>query len=204
MRRLVALAFPGFEPLDLYGPLEMFGLMPEAFAISVAAVRPGAVQSARGITGWADTDLLRATKADLLLVPGGPGTPEAIADPALLDWIARTSDAADLTMSVCTGSTILAKAGVLSGRAATTNKASFEKIIGRGPDVRWVRQARWVEDGPIFTSSGLSAGMDMALAVIERLHGRAAADDVALMAEYTWHDEADLDPFAAAHGLVAE
>ena len=66
----------------------------------------------------------------------------------------------------------------------------------------WEKQARWVEDGPVFTSSGVSAGMDMALAVITRLCGRPAAERAALNAEYTWHDDPSRDPFAEAHGLV--
>jgi transcriptional regulator GlxA family with amidase domain len=196
-----ALVFPGFEPLDLYGPLEMFGLMPDEFAISVVAKEIGQVPSGRGLSAWADRPMADVAVTGLLLVPGGPGVSEAILDQSLLDWVLRNSKSARLTMSVCTGSLLLAKAGLLSGRAATTNKESFQWVVDQAADVQWVRTARWVEDGTIFTSSGVSAGMDMTLAVISHLHSRADAEKVALRAEYTWHDKRDIDPFAFEHGL---
>lgn len=104
-------------------------------------------------------------------------------------------------MSVCTGSVLLASAGLLDGRKATSNKMSFDWVTEQGPDVDWVAKARWVEDGRFFTSSGVSAGMDMSLAVITRLLDRAAADKVAQIAEYEWHDNAARDPFADLYGL---
>ena len=201
MRRLTALLFPGFEPLDLYGPLEMFGLMPEAFAIATAATSAGRVAASRGVSGWADGPLPGTSETDLLLVPGGPGVPDAMADARLTDWIAAKAAAAELTMSVCTGSLLLERSGVLDGRRATSNKASFNWVVDHAPDISWVPQARWVEDGPVVTSSGVSAGMDMALAVIARLHGRPAAERVARIAEYEWHDDPDRDLFAAVHGV---
>lgn len=137
----------------------------------------------------------------MLLVPGGPGVPDAMGDREIVDWITSVASTAELTMSVCTGSALLAGAGVLKGKSATTNKANFNWVAEQGPDIRWTRQARWVEDGGVFTSSGVSAGMDMALAVIAKLHGRDKADAVAWMAEYTWHDDADNDPFSAVHGI---
>ena len=106
------------------------------------------------------------------------------------------------TLSVCTGSGLLAHAGVLDGNRATTNKAAIHWVADQSPQVTWVPQARWVEDGTIFTSSGVSAGMEMALGAITRMHGRAAAEEAAKWAEYTWHDDADHDPFAAIHGLI--
>lgn len=200
MLDVTALVFPGFEPLDIYGPLEMFGLMPDEFAISVVAAEAGQVPSGRGLSAWADRRMADVAVAGLLLVPGGPGVSEAILDQGLLDWVARNSKSAILTMSVCTGSLVLAKAGILTGRLATTNKESFQWVVDQAKDVQWVQEARWVEDGTTFTSSGVSAGMDMALAVISQLHGRADAEKVALTAEYTWHDRRDIDPFAFEHG----
>lgn len=202
MKTLAALIFPGFEPLDLYGPLEMFAFLSDDYAIKVVAPTAGQVKSSRSISGWAEASLDETPEADLVLVPGGPGSRDAIKDAALLDWVASVSAKAEITMSVCTGSLILAKAKVITGRKATTNKMVFEEIESANPDTDWVRRARWVEDGDIFTSSGVSAGMDMSLAVIERLHGRAEAERVAMICEYTWHDRADDDPFAEAHGLV--
>jgi transcriptional regulator GlxA family with amidase domain len=79
---------------------------------------------------------------------------------------------------------------------------AFDWVCSVGPGVDWVAEARWVEDGKIFTSSGVSAGMDMSLAVIARLHGVEVARKIAIAAEYEWQEEADRDPFARLHGLV--
>lgn len=201
MRRVTGFIFPGFELLDLFGPLQMFGLLKETFELRLVAEEPGAVPGNPGAHAHATHGLEGAEGTDILLIPGGPGT-RGVATPALLEWVKATSDTAKLTLSVCTGSAILARAGVLDNRRATTNKAAFDWVAAQGPKVDWQKEARWVEDGDIFTSSGVSAGMDMALAVIARLEGEAAADQVATWAEYRRETDAGNDPFARIHGLV--
>ncbi|QBF33265.1 DJ-1/PfpI family protein [Thalassococcus sp. S3] len=202
MKDLGALIFPGFELLDLFGPLEMFGLLPDHYRLHLVAETPGAVASAQGPQAVATVGLAERDSFDLLLVPGGRGTRALVKDKGMLDRIARSCAACDHVLSVCTGSAVLAKAGVLDGRRATTNKAAFEQMMTHGPEVDWVREARWVEDGKFFTASGVSAGMDMALAVIAKLDGMEAAEQVAIWAEYEWHRDADWDPFAKVHGLI--
>jgi transcriptional regulator GlxA family with amidase domain len=103
---------------------------------------------------------------------------------------------------VCTGAALLACAGLLDGRRATSNKAVFRWVSSLGKGVDWVPEARWVEDGNVFTSSGGSAGIDMTLAVIASLEGRDAAVRIAERMEYEWHEDAAWDPFAKIHGLV--
>ena len=201
MRSIAALVFPGFETLDLFGPIEMFGLLQDEFSISIVAEQPGEVVSAQGQRVCVDRTLSDAGNFDMLLIPGGPGTRTELANLAVLDWLKTASAKAEITMSVCTGSVLLARAGLLDGRRATSNKMSFAWVQEQGPDVDWVAEARWVEDGRLFTSSGVSAGMDMSLAVIARLLDRAAADKVAQIAEYEWHDDAARDPFAQLYGL---
>jgi transcriptional regulator GlxA family with amidase domain len=105
-------------------------------------------------------------------------------------------------MSVCNGASLLAAAGLLDGRPATTNKAYWDLATAPGPKVKWVTRARWVDDGKIVTSSGVSAGMDMTLHVIERLFGSKAAEGLAQGTEYEWHRDPKWDPFAEVHGLV--
>jgi transcriptional regulator GlxA family with amidase domain len=133
---------------------------------------------------------------DLLLLPGGIGTLAQLQNPALLDFLRERAAAAERTLSVCSGSAILARAGLLDGRRATSNKQFFSLATGQSEKVEWVEQARWVEDGPFATSSGVSAGIDMALAVIARLYGRARAQEIADLTEYEWHSDAQRDPFA--------
>ena len=105
-------------------------------------------------------------------------------------------------MAVCTGTVLLASTGVLDGRKATTNKLDFLQTIHLGPNVDWVREARWVEDGKFFTSSGVSAGIDMSLGAISRLYGKKAAQELAEGCDYDWHDDPSWDPFAKLAGLV--
>src|SRR5207244_9790209 len=92
------------------------------------------------------------------LVPGSHVTLKEVANEPLLDWIRRRSEQTSIVASVCTGAALLARAGVLDGRRATTNKFSFSGVVEQGPKVEWVREARWVEDGKFATSSGVSAG----------------------------------------------
>ncbi len=143
-----------------------------------------------------------AESFDLLLIPGGRGTQTEVANPATLNWIASQAPSAEYVMSVCTGTRLLAAAGVLDGRRATTNKLAFHRVADPWPNVEWVKEARWVEDGKFLTSSGVSAGMDMSLAAIALMHGVELAEQVAVWAEYDWHRNKDHDPFAQVYGLV--
>lgn len=202
MRTVGALVFPGFEPLDLFGPLEMLGLLSDDFDLKLVADSSGALRSNPYVSVHADLTTDQSGTFDILLVPGGPGTRKEVDNEALLDWIADCAQTAEYVLSVCTGSALLARAGVLDGNRATTNKAAFAWVAEQGPRVHWVRQARWVEDGKFITSSGVSAGMDMTLAVIALLHGVEKAEHVATFAEYEWHRDQNWDPFARIHGLV--
>jgi transcriptional regulator GlxA family with amidase domain len=114
----------------------------------------------------------------------------------MLAWLRDRAKAAEITMSVCSGSALLAKAGLLDGRKATSNKQYFQLAEQNGPEVQWIKKARWVDDGDRVTSSGVSAGIDMALHVIARLYGKESAERLAKGTEYTWHRNADDDPFA--------
>ncbi|MGL5363330.1 MAG: DJ-1/PfpI family protein [Bosea sp. (in: a-proteobacteria)] len=202
MRKLGVLIFPGFELLDVFGPLEMFGLLHKEFSLELVGETIGPVLSGQRVSAHVDKTLSDGSDYDILIVPGGAGTRREVANQRLLDWIAQTSEKSELTLSVCTGSALLAKAGVLDGRRATTNKLAFNWVAEQGPKVEWVRQARWVEDGKFITSSGVSAGMDMALGAISVMHGMERAEKVALWSEYSWNKDQNWDPFAAIHGLV--
>ena len=104
--------------------------------------------------------------------------------------------------SVCTGSGVLAAAGLLDGYRATSHKRAFAWAVSQGPRVKWVPHARWVNDGNRWTSSGVAAGMDMTLAVVGHLQGEELADQIADTIEYEWHRDPQWDPFAAKNGLV--
>jgi len=194
--------FEGFEILDAFGPVEMFGMYPENFEICLVAEKGGEVASAQGPRSIVNHTFAADSHYDVLLVPGGQGTRREVNNPVMLDWLIDRSAKARYVTSVCTGSAVLAKAGILDSVRATGNKKNCQWVMAQGPNVKWVREARWVEDGRFFTSSGVSAGMDMALAVVEKILDREAAEKAALWAEYEWHRNATWDPFAKAWDLV--
>ena len=194
MRTVGVLLFPEFELLDVFGPLEMLGML-EDVEVRLVAERTD-VASTQGPRSLVDDLLAEARDYDILLVPGGRGTRREVANPELLSWLKAKSARAEYVASVCTGSALLARAGLLDGLEATSNKLAFEWVRTQGPNVLWQPRARWVEAGKYFTSSGVSAGMDMSLALIARIYGAEQARQVADWAEYVWSDDPSLDPFA--------
>ncbi|MDC0739608.1 DJ-1/PfpI family protein [Cognatishimia sp. SS12] len=201
MLKIGAVVFPGFELLDLFGPLQIFGMLPQNFETHLVAERHGAIPSKQAPSAFVDTSFEDATAFDVLLIPGGIGTRREVDNPVMMDWLQSVSADAAYILSVCTGSALLAKAGILDGRRATTNKGAFQWVEEQGPNVRWVSRARWVEDGRFFTSSGVSAGIDMALGFTASVCGQEVAEKVANWCEYKWCDDRDDDPFADLYGL---
>lgn len=190
-----AVLFPDFEMLDVFGPLELF-MVSNRFVIHTVGVKPGPVNSAGGPEVNIERSMADVADLDVLLVPGGVGTRALVKDAAFLDTLRAIAERSRIETSVCTGSGVLAAAGLLDGLRATTNKGVFDFAVSQGPRTRWERKARWVEDGRVFTSSGVTAGMDMALAVIQRLCDRDTACLAATAAEYLWNEDSAADPFA--------
>ncbi|MEM9555266.1 MAG: DJ-1/PfpI family protein [Acidobacteriota bacterium] len=196
-QRVGIVLFPGFEVLDVYGPIEMWGYVPE-FELVTIAETAGPVVSAQGVETIASHSFASAPELDLLMVPGGAGTLVAKKSDAMLDFLRKRHEEAEITTSVCTGSFLLAAAGILDGRRATSNKFHFHHARTTGNDVEWIEEARWVDDGDLVTSSGVSAGMDMALHIVARLYGEARAEQLATGTEYIWNRDPGNDPFAAS------
>lgn len=208
--QLGAILFPGFEMLDTFGPLELFSVLgASAVRINTVAATAGPVPTALASDGplgpkvIADYGFDDAPPLDLLLVPGGLGTAQQLYDAPMLEFLRTRAASARIVASVCTGSALLARAGLLDGRRATSNKQVFALAAQQSDRVEWVESARWVEDGPYFTSSGVTAGMDMALAIIERLWGAAVAEDAARYAEYVRNPDPTDDPFAGDLNVLA-
>jgi len=196
--------FKGFELLDVFGPLEAWGMLANMgqCKITTVAERSGAITSAQGPKAIAEFGFRDCPHLDLMLIPGGIGTRKEISNHALLEWLKARAEKAEVVTTVCTGTAILAHTGLLDGMRATTNKRAFKWVAEQSAKVNWVREARWVEDGKFATSSGVSAGIDMALAVMARLYGAETAEAIAIAMEYEWHRDANWDPFAKIHGLV--
>lgn len=195
MRTLGGILYTGFELLDLYGPLEMFGQVGPELRIVTVARQIGPVRSFQGPQTVAEYTFEDCPALDLILLPGGFGTVEQLVNDQLLSFLRDRSALAEITMSVCSGSALLAKAGLLDGRRATSNKRYFHLATAQSDKVNWVAQARWVEDGPFATSSGVSAGTDMALGIIARLFGAKRARTIADSTEYEWNSDPNRDPF---------
>lgn len=195
--RLGTIFYNDFELLDAYGPMEMFGALGDKIELVNIAEQAGTVKSSAGPKTVADFGFDDAPALDMILIPGGIGTIPELENDALIQFLKDRCPQSQVTMSVCTGSALLAKAGLLDGMPATSNKMFFELARSQGPKVNWRESARWVDAGQYVTSSGVSAGTDMALAVIERVYGLELAESVMNYAEYQWHRDADQDPFAA-------
>lgn len=202
MRTMAALVFPGFQTLDYFGPIEMLGGFRDEIELVTVAKKLDPVPSRHGQRICVDLTLAEKMDYDLLFIPGGDSAITAAEDEELLQWIRDVTETAERVMAVCTGSILLGMTGVLDGKRSTTNKLDFTGTVHLAPKVDWVKQARWVVDGKFYTSSGVSAGMDMALAVAEDLFGRERAEEMAEGCEYTWNSDADWDPFATSAGLV--
>ena len=198
---LGAVLYEGFELLDLFGPLEMFTALPPdmlqavLIAESKGPVRAGSMADSPMPSSVADYGFDDAPDLDVILVPGGVGTIAELENQKTLSFLRDRAGRAQITSSVCSGSALLAKAGLLDGHRATSNKMFFNLAVMQSDRVDWIETARWVDDGNVVTSSGVSAGIDMSLAIIARLFGQETAETIARGAEYTWHREADVDPF---------
>ena len=194
-RTIGIVLYPGFEVLDVFGPAEMWANVPD-FKVVIISKTKGLVRSAQGVNVQADYGFDDAPKLDVVMIPGGVGTYAALDDRALLDYLVKADRESEFTTSVCTGSAILAKAGILKGHKATSNKKFFALAVQQDPSVAWAKNARWVEDGKLMTSSGVSTGTDMALGLVARIYGPALTKTLAKTLEYQWSEDPNNDPFA--------
>ena len=189
------LLFDNFETLDAFGPVEILGRLTDLYTIRFYSLMGGLVNNTHGVS--VQTEKLTALKngTGIFLIPGGYGTRPAINNAALIDLIKRIAEQSNYVFTVCTGTALLAKTGLLDGRKATSNKRAFDWVVSTNEKVNWVKQARWVVDDKYYTSSGVSAGMDMTLGFLNDLHGHVFATDVADQIEFSWQEDKDHDDF---------
>ena len=187
--------FDGFEPLDVFGPFEVFinsdGARVRLFSLDGPGVKVG--------EGGVRVDAVGPEEIDpkgVLLIPGGSGTRTLVGNDRWIGQLASLVAQSPRVMTVCTGSALLAAAGVLDGRRATSNDLAFDWVVSTGKRVNWVKDARWVVDGKFRTSSGISAGIDMALAFVEDACGPEATDRASRQMEYIRNRDSGYDPFA--------
>lgn len=196
---VTTLLFEQFELLDVFGPLEMFGLLPDTYQLKLVSEQGGIISSSQGIQVLTDFSFQDTFLTDVLIIPGGEGIKNEVNSSNLLAWLNNTAPNIQYICSVCTGAVILANAGLLEGRKATTNKKHYHWVTQYGKEIDWQPVARWVQDGAVFTSSGTAAGIDMILAVIAEQNSEDVARKVAIHAEYLWQNDPNDDPFAPLH-----
>ena len=189
-RNVAILLFDGVQIIDYTGPYETFGHVyafdqPAPFNIYTVAEHAGAITTAMGMSVNPKFSIENAPRADLLIVPGGDVS-AALNSRKLIEWLTATSRDAEIVMSVCNGAFILAKAGLLDGLEATTTAFLTERLKAAAPRTRVNANVRFVDNGKIITTAGLSSGIDGSLHVIERLYGRGTAESAALSMEYNW------------------
>ena len=190
------LVFDGVAALDAVGPLEVFSrarLEPGVesrhndddalFDVFTVSKTKEPVTATGGLVLLPAFSFADAPPIDLLLVPGGFGTRPLLQDAETIEWLRKTAASAKRTASVCTGALLLARAGLLDGRRATTHWGAFGLLASLGNGIVVDRDARFVDDG-VLTSAGVASGMDMAFPVVETIFGRAVADETARYIEY--------------------
>jgi putative intracellular protease/amidase/YHS domain-containing protein len=198
----------GAVVIDFTGPWEVFqdayvpGRMDSLFQLYTVAETTKPIHASNGLTIVPDYSLENAPPPKVIVIPAQSGRSQA-----MLDWVRKSSKNADVTMSVCTGAFLLAKTGLLSGKAATTHHASFQSLAQQYPDIQVMRGARFVESGNLATAGGLSSGIDLALRVVERYFGREVASETAYQMEYQgqgWMDAASNQVYAEERVSTAQ
>jgi putative intracellular protease/amidase len=195
--------FDDFETLDAFGPAEVIGSLPnvyndtfpKVYNLKYYSLNGGIVKSSHNVS----VDTLAFAEIDtsgVLLIPGGMGTRTLVNDENFINQLKTLSEKAPYVLTVCTGAGLLAKTGLLNGMRATSSKVAFEWASSNGEGVNWMKKARWVKDGKFYTSSGVSAGIDMVLGFVSETHGLQSAQAIANRIEYVWNSDMNNDPFA--------
>jgi transcriptional regulator GlxA family with amidase domain len=187
MARVIMVAFPGAQTLDVTGPAEVFAsaarvLSSPVYRVEVASMGGAPIKTSSGCTlETAALSTLAVQASDTVLVAGGDDAAvrRAVLDPALIAWVQRAARVALRVGSVCSGAFVLAQAGVLDGRRAATHWSACDRLSSFRPSVSVDRDAIFVREGRVWTSAGVTTGIDMALAMVEEDHGRRVADAVA-------------------------
>lgn len=195
-QRVGILIFPEVEVLDFCGPFEVFSVTrldesrrretDSPFEVLLLAETAAPVRTTGGMLVTPHDTLADCPPLDLLLIPGGWGTRAEVSNRPLIEWIAARGGAVETLAAVCTGSFLLAEAGLLDGRRATTHWRSLDRMRDTYRQVTVLTDRHWVDDGRVVTSAGISAGIDMALGLVARFHGEAIARATARHMEYPY------------------
>jgi copper(I)-binding protein/putative intracellular protease/amidase len=185
-RKVAILIFDGVQIIDYTGPWEVFGQA--GFDVYTVALKADQITTNMGMKVLPNYTVENNPKPDILVVPGG-GVLNTQKDPQALKWVRETAEKSEIVLSVCNGAYILAMAGLLNGLTATTTAPLIDGLAAAAPNIKVVYDRRFVDNGKIITTGGLSSGIDGSLHVVSRLLGRGRAQGVALGMEYGWQPE---------------
>jgi len=187
------LLFNDFETLDLFGPIEVFGKVDEC-SIKYFSINGGNIINKDNVQITTE-NINKIEKYDVLLIPGGIGTRILVNDNEFINKLKNMAEKSTWCLTICTGSALLAKTGLLDNYEATSNKMAFEWVKSIGKNVKWKNKARWVNDEKYYTSSGVSAGIDMSLGFVRDHFGEETARKIAKRIEYEWNSNKENDIF---------
>jgi putative intracellular protease/amidase len=193
--KIAVLLFDNFETLDVYGPVEVFGRLVDLYTIKFYSLNGGQISNKHGVSVLTEKLDDINHELEIFLVPGGSGTRKEVDNKLLIYKIKEIANFSKYVLTVCTGSALLAKTSLLYNKRATSNKRAFPWVITNGTNVLWDKKARWTTDDKYYTSSGVSAGMDMALGFLGDRHGIEFARQVAFEIEYNWIEDKEKDTF---------
>lgn len=196
---LAILLYNQFDLLQVSSVLSVFSLYPDNFTIQLISEHGQAVTSQQGYTLSVDQSCYTLSELSVLYIPGGNGVEQQAMNPRLCEWIEKQHQPEHYLCASCTGTALLANAGVLTSKSATTNKRLYRWVTGFGNEVDWFPVARWVQDGNIFTASGGIACLDMSLALLAELLNEETARKTAIRLEHIWLSDPSDDPFAPLH-----
>lgn len=186
--------FNDFETLDIFGPIEVLARVAQ-YTLKYYSISGGMIRSAQN-TEIITQPINESDKQGVFVIPGGKGTRQLVHDKESLEAIKEYAAVSTFCLSICTGSAVLAKCGLLDGLNATSNKKAFDWVKSNSEKVKWVHKARWCVDGKYYTASGVSAGIDMTLGFVSDRFGMGKAHQISEDIEYIWNKDAANDPFA--------
>lgn len=184
--------FEDFDMLDVFGPAEVISNLPDLYNIRFISQSGGIIQT----NSCTRIDTIPFTKAEnpyAVLIPGGRGTRTLVHDKEFINQLEMILKKPQFILTVCTGSALLAKTSLLDNKKASTNKNAYEWVCSQNSNVHWQRHARWSVDGNIYSSAGVSAGIDMILGFISDIHNQELAVNIAQHIEYVWTRNKDSD-----------
>lgn len=195
MQNINVILFDDFTILDAFGPVDVLSKLDKLYKVDYYSQNGGLIKTNQTLT-LSTRPFSEITDFDILLIPGGFGTRRLVDVASYIADIKILAEKSKKVLTVCTGSALLAKTGLLKNIKATSNKISFDWVMSQDTEVNWIRQARWIVDGKYYTSSGITAGIDMALGFVKDTISEEVAEKIARGLEYCWNKNSEEDHFA--------